>query len=303
MALPRIFAKSLLLLLLAALPGGALQSEPLPAGKSRFTVTTTPVPIEVFAYRPAHYVDGPLLVVMHGLNCNAEDYRNYAIPLADRCGALVIAPLFDTNRFPSEAYQRGGILKKGQPQPREQWTFSYLPQLVAAVRAREGKTNLPYYLIGHSAGGQFLTRLAAFAPGDAQRIVAGNPGSHLFPTRDLPFQYGFGELPPELGDDAAIQRYLAAPLTLFLGTADTGSKNLDETATAMKQGATRIERGRRCYEMARELAAKRGWKFGWSVVEAPGIGHDAAKLFAHPLAEKALLSAQTIREADGNGRK
>lgn len=261
---------------------------PVGPGKSQFTMPLEGKPLEVFAYRPAGSAPKALLIVMHGLNRNADDYRDSAVPLADRLGMLVVAPLFDQERFPTDAYQRGNVLEKGVPQPREEWTYRYIPKLVEEMRRREGRADLPYFLIGHSAGGQFLTRLAAFLPGDAARIVAANPGSHLFPTRDLPFPYGFGGLPPELGGDDAIRRYLAAPLTLLLGTADTLEKNLDTSATAMKQGATRIERGRECFRVAGEVARKNGWPFGWRLVEVEGVGHDSRKMFASKKAGAAL---------------
>ena len=130
-------------------------------GAGRFTLDARGRQLEVFTYRPALYADGPLIVVLHGMNRNAADYRDNARPLAERFGALVAAPHFDLQQFPPEAYQRGGVLRDGMPQPPEAWTFSYIGDVVEAVRRRTGRADLPYYLVGHSAGGQFLTRLAA----------------------------------------------------------------------------------------------------------------------------------------------
>lgn len=264
-------------------------AEPFPIGKCRETVALGVKALEVFTYRPANFAKGPLLIVMHGVNRNADDYRDSAVPLADASGLLVVAPRFDNDRFPSEAYQRGNVLKDGVPQPREQWTYDYVARLIAEVRRRESRPDMPCYLIGHSAGGQFLTRYAAFLPGDAIRIVAANPGTHLFPTRDLPFPYGFGGLPESLANDDAIRRYLAAPLTLLLGTADTGTDNLDMKPDAMKQGATRLERGRRCFQLAEKVARDRGWALAWRLVEVEGVGHSSEKMFASPQATAALF--------------
>jgi cyanophycinase len=272
-----------------------------PAGKGRRTLTIQGLPLEVFTYRPASFADGPLLVVMHGMRRNAEDYRDYAIPLADRAGALVVVPQFDEKRFPTQAYQGGNVMKDGQAQPPASWTYEMVADVIAQMRASEQRQDMPVAFIGHSAGGQFLTRLAAFLPGDATRIVAANPGTLLFPTREMPFGYGFGKLPAELGGDDAIRRYLAAPLTLFLGTKDTLSANLDVSAEALKQGATRIERGRACFERAHELARERGWPFGWRLIEAPGIGHDGAKMLAHPRARAALFGAKGTLVVQGGG--
>ncbi len=269
----------LALLLLGLLPSAA---QPLPAGTSQFEFSAGEKTLEVATYRPASYTNGPLLIVIHGMNRNAGDYRNNAMTLSDRLNVLVVAPGFDTNQFASESFQRGGITRRGKVQPQEQWTFALIPKLVEEVRRLEARPDLPYYLIGHSAGGQFLTRLASFLPGEAQRIIAGNPGSSLFPTREFSFPYGFSSLPEEVGGDEAIKRYLAAPLTLLLGEADTGSRNLDVTPTAMKQGDTRIERGRTCFRLAEELGRERGWPFHWQKIEVPGIGHNSNQLFSDP---------------------
>ncbi len=288
-------ASPLSLLLAGALTASPSFAEnerpPLPSGKHGFTLAARGKTLDVFTYKPTSYRDGPLIVVMHGMNRNPETYRDNAVPLGDRFNALIVAPGFDLEQFPVEAYQRGGITLNGKAQDTEQWTFQFIIEVVKETRAREKRPDLPYYLIGHSAGGQFVTRLAAFLPGEAQRIVAGNPGNLIFPTRDLPFQYGFGGLPEQWSDDAWIRRYLAAPLTLFLGTADTEKKNLDLSATALRQGPNRLERGRACFAMAQKLAAEKGWPFNWTLVEAEGIGHDSAALFAHELAEQAIFSA------------
>ena len=272
----------------------ALRAEPLPFGPGQFIAPNAGEPLTVFTYKPPTYRGGPLLVVCHGVGRNAEEYRNFAITLAERFKVIVVAPLFDRERFPSARYQRGGLLDKdGKVQPRAAWTYAAIPRLVADVRAREKAPTLPYYLIGHSAGGQFLVRLAAFYPGEAARIIAGNPGSHLFPVRDQKFGYGFGGLPDELADDDVIRRYLAVPLTIYLGTADnTPEHNFDGSAEGMRQGSNRLARGRTCFALAEKLASERGWAFNWRKVETPGIGHEAAFMFAAPEVEDAIFGAE-----------
>ena len=266
-----------LLVCCALLPVIRLRADPLPIGPGRIECRATAEPITLFTYKPPTYQDGPLLVVFHGVQRNAEDYRNFAITMAER--------------FPSLRYQRGGLTNKtGKAQPREAWTYAFVPKIVAHVRALEGKPRLPYYLIGHSAGGQFLVRLAAFSPGEAVRIVAGNPGSELFPTRDQEFGYGFGGLPPGLSSDEVMRAYLAAPLTLYLGTGDvTPEHSFDASPAGMRQGPHRLGRGRACFEFAQALAKERGWAFNWRKVETPGIAHEAAFMFAAKEVEDALF--------------
>lgn len=268
-----------------------LRAAPLPAGPGKLECPNGDEPITLFTYKPPTYHGGPLLVVFHGVGRNAEDYRNFAITLAERFGLIVVAPLFDTQRFPTNRYQRGGLLdRNGKAQPPEKWTYAIVPKLVAFIRTGEGKPDLPYYFIGHSAGGQFLVRLAAFMPDGPVRIVAGNPGSHLFPVRDQDFGYGFGGLPAELSSDDVLRRYLAAPLTFYLGTGDvTPEHNFDASPAGMRQGSNRLERGRTCFALAERLARDRGWPFNWRKVETPGIAHEAAYMFAAKEVEDALF--------------
>src|SRR6187549_1814882 len=141
----------LLSVLLASVAFGA---EPLRKGPGQIECPNGREPIELFTYKPPTYQRGPLFVICHGVQRNAEDYRNFAITLAERFGAIVVAPKFDNERFPSARYQRGGLQdEQGRAQPPEKWTYAIIPKIVAQVRAWESRSDLPYYLIGHSAGG------------------------------------------------------------------------------------------------------------------------------------------------------
>jgi poly(3-hydroxybutyrate) depolymerase len=272
----------------------AVYAEPIAEGRARIQVEFRGAPLTCFTYKPSSYKDGPLLIVFHGVVRNAEDYRNFAIPMAERFGVVLVAPQLDEQRFPEEWYQRGGILDAdGKAKPKSEWMFNVVPAVVAAVRAREQRPALPYYLIGHSAGAQFLVRLAAYMPGEARRIVAGNAGSLLFPNREHEFGYGLSGLPRELSDDAMLQRYFAAPLTLYLGQADvTPKKRFDASEAGMKQGTHRLARNRACFELAQKMAKERGWVFNWRKVETPGIEHDAARMFAAREVEDALFGTK-----------
>ncbi len=225
------------------------------------------------------------------MNRNADDYRDNAIKLADRIGALVAAPLFDSDRFPSRMYQRGGLVtKEGKALPKSQWTWTYVPKLADRIRKLAGRPDMPYYLIGHSGGGQFLERLAGFVATGAQRIVAANPGSYVFPSADMAYPYGFGGLPGELAGDEGLKKYLAQPLTIYLGTADNKSdENLDESEQANAQGKTRFERGQNTFRAAEKLAKAKGWAFNWRLTQADGIGHDAKLMFSNAACDTALF--------------
>ena len=264
-------------------------ADPLPVGKSAIEVRFGEVPLKLFAYKPAEFRDGPMLMVFHGVLRNAEEYRDHSIPMGDRFGALIVAPLFDEQTFPLAKYQLGGIVADGKATPAEERTGEYVNRIAKEFRQREGRADMPYSLIGHSGGGQFLVRLAAFVPTEAQRIVAANPGTHTFPTLSADFPYGFGGLPDELQTDEVLKAYLAQPLTIYVGAKDIErDEYLDVKPAADVQGQFRFERGKNAFAAASKLAAVKAWPFGWKLVIADGIEHDYEKMFNHAACAEAL---------------
>ena len=269
---------------------------PLPKGVGKFTLENEGQPIEVFTYKPPTYNQGPLIVVVHGSGRDAEPYRNNAISVAERANAIIVAPLLDRERFPDESYKRGGgVMKDGKVQSQDKWSYHILNRLVAAVREMEGAPKMPYYFLGHSGGGQFVAKMAMFMPDGPVRFVAANPGSNVFPDKEIPFPYGLGGLTPELSGDDILKRYCAAPLTLYLGTGDihqNASDGFDFSEHAMKQGPVRLARNHNYFNLMRKLAAERGWPFNWRIVETSGIGHSGARMFHADEVLDALFGAE-----------
>lgn len=264
-----------------------------PPGRQRLSIDLPGGPLEVFTQRHPGTDSGPLLVVFHGVLRNAETYRDHAEALAARLAAPLAAPLFDLARFPTTRYQQGGLLREGRPQPRAEWSFSWIPGLLDELRRRLGDRQRPVLLLGHSGGGQFLVRLTAMQPLDVQQIVAANPGTLLFPDLVNPWPLGLGGLPDEIAHERVLRDYLSRPLTLYLGTRDTiRDDNLDVSAAADRQGMTRYERGRRAYFRGLDLARRWNVPFGWRLVEARGVPHDHELMFNNP----ACLAALAVPE-------
>lgn len=262
----------------------------IPLGRAAQTIDVQGVPLEVFSYKPIRYQRERIILVLHGTLRNAEEYRNHAEGMAERFNALVVAPKFDLERFPSRLYQRGGLLREdGSAAPQAEWTYRLIPALIEQVRKRE-RRNIPFWVIGHSAGGQFIVRMAAFWDTGAERLVAANAGSHLFPRFDWPFGYGFGNLPDTIANTERLRAYLAAPLTLYQGRDDNKpDEYFDTSLDAMRQGEGRFQRAKAAFAFAKRLAADKGWKFNWKMVEVPEVGHDHEAMFDSPRAEQALF--------------
>ncbi|PWT87298.1 MAG: hypothetical protein C5B56_10700 [Proteobacteria bacterium] len=281
-AICRLAAAAAVTLLTAAhAPAGTF-----PAGAAHQTAMLS-TKLEVFTYRPDRCRISSLLLVFHGLHRNAAGYRDDVRTLADTNCMLVVAPLFDEQRFPTSRYQLGGIVERHTVQDSRQWTGNLALELVEWVRQNEGR-RLDYFMLGHSAGGQFLGRVAAFVPTEARRIVIANPSTYVAPTLRVDAPFGLGRLYDDATGQGALRRYLAQPVTIFLGDDDIGDKDLNETPAAMAQGATRLERGLNIYKQSKMVAESHQWAFNWRLVELPGVGHSAAKMFSSSQALAAL---------------
>jgi dienelactone hydrolase len=258
---------------------------PLPPGKGEQVIELQQLGLTVFTYRPPCR-EPSLLIVFHGQRRDADRYRDYARTLADRHCMLIVAPQLDKERFPQWRYQHGGIVQKGVVQDPQQWTGNIVVELVEYLRRSEGR-NMPYSFLGHSAGGQFLSRLSAFVPTEATRIVIANPGTHVFPDLKVKAPFGMGGVYPQAAAEGSLRRYLEQPITIFLGQDDLDEDPSDR-AEATAQGATRHERGLNAFRAAQSLAQSSSWTFNWRLVELPGAGHSARKMFSSEEAWEAL---------------
>lgn len=237
------------------------------SGNGQASVALPGVTLNVFTYTPTKCDPRRLLVVFHGLNRDAGPYRDHARTLADRLCAIVVVPEFDAARFPTMLYQMGGR------------TVGLVAPLVEWAQKTAGQPDMPCILIGHSAGGQFLGRVAAYTTPAAARIVIANPSSWVLPDTSTGMPFGFNGV---ANAEQALRAYLALPIVALLGSDDTGAHNLSSTKDAAAQGPNRLMRGRSTFEKARAVAQQHGWPFNWALVEVPGVGHDAAKMFAAP---------------------
>lgn len=260
-------------------------SDPIPNGPGEQTVTLGALDFRVFTYRPEGCRDPSLLLLFHG-DGGVPRYRDYARPLADKACMIVVAPRFDKARFSGALYQRGGLVDKKALRPQSEWTIHVVTALADWARKETGIKE--YSILGHSAGGQFVSRVAAFLPTEASRIVIANPSTHVMPSLDIDAPYGLGRVYSDDAAQEALRRYLAQPVTIYLGDADTNQDDLNTGREAMAQGKTRLERGLNVFEAGKQAAATRGWPFNWRLVRAPGVGHSGAKMFAAEQAIEAL---------------
>jgi poly-gamma-glutamate capsule biosynthesis protein CapA/YwtB (metallophosphatase superfamily)/poly(3-hydroxybutyrate) depolymerase len=271
----RTFLHAILALFLC---GGASAAEAikLNPGAGRFEFTQAGKTVPVWYYLPENAsAETPVLVVMHGVNRDADRYRNEWMPHAQRHGFILLAPEFSNAQFPgADAYNYGGTVDdKGRPQPREQWSFSFIEPIVAAAKTAVGNKTAKFFLYGHSAGAQFVHRYLYFVPdAPVAGVIAANAGWWTMPDEMVDFPYGLRGSP--ITEDA-LKTILQRPLVVLLGTRDTDPNhpNLRRTAEAMRQGPYRLVRGHYFFENGQAAALAYGVPFGWKLALAPGIGH------------------------------
>ena len=271
----------------------ALAREPV---KDQVVAYIRGVPITVYIYRPIGCSDPALLFVFHGIGRKPSSNRDAARNLADRKCMVVFSPLFDKEQFPVWRYQLGGIIRDRKPLPREKWAVWIVSNLVTWARHNEGRPDASFYLFGHSAGAQFLSRVAAFSlPRDANRIVIANPSTYVLPSTEEPAPYGLGGVFDKAEGEKQVRAYLELPITIYLGQDDIGDKNLAQTGSAKRQGDNRLERGQFAFTMAQSIAQAKGWNFGWRMVTVDGVGHSSRRMLK---ADEALEAFSAAKEPE-----
>ena len=240
---------------------------------------------------PAHYAIGAVepasagvVIVMHGEDRNAADYRDAWVDLVRGRPLIAVAPQFGSSDFPgSREYNQGGILDRdGDLRDAEAWAFGYIEPLFRQMRDRVGGGQTSFDLFGHSAGAQFVHRYVELMPaGSLRRAIAANAGWYTMPDAGVPYPYGAGGAARGLFDWPGAFR---TELTVMVGDQDVLDANLRHDEGADAQGMTRWARGHAFLEQARDRAATLGVPIAWSLREVAGVGHDYRQMSAHAAA-------------------
>jgi poly(3-hydroxybutyrate) depolymerase len=263
-----------------ALP--ALAATPIPQGKWRFEFVDQKGridrPLQVYTYRPRKCdTTCPIVFVMAGVKRDASRYRDHWELQADKYNLLIVAPEFSRERWPkAQAYNLGDVA--GQDDP-DKWAFSAIEHLFDEVR--DGQQD--YRIFGHSAGAQFVQRMALFRPDSrAAVMVAANPGWYTMPEwrRDKAADaFPYSLVGAKVGE-AQLKRALGRRFVLLLGEKDDDpdAENLNRSAGAKRQGDTRVERGENFFKSATAAAQVLATPLAWELVEIPDVAHDAAAM-------------------------
>jgi hypothetical protein len=249
------------------------------------------------------------VVVIHGTGRNAEGYFQRTMAAAKTAGAsdstMIVAPWFQDegkggsgdSTWDNDAWKVGYAAENGGPS-----SFTAVDDVLASLSDRRRFPNLRHItLTGHSAGGQFTQRYAAFGKApqllpwvDVDYVVM-NPSSYVYFDAARPgknggsfsvpsssscsdyndYKYGLDGrqgYPGQLSAAAAVARYASRRVTILNGGADTfDNGDLDTSCGATLQGPNRDARGQ--YFFQHFMALHPGAPHRRMVV--PGVDHDS----------------------------
>jgi hypothetical protein len=263
------------------------------------------------------------LVVVHGSGRNPVSTFTGMMHSVGLAGAsqstMVLAPQFKTSAdgpasgegtWTDDGWKEGA----GAVQPKGLSSFTVMDELITTLADRSRFPNLTRItVVGHSAGGQFTQRYAAFglAPnrvsGVAINYVVANPSSYVYLDSTRPDNAGAGFSKPatscagynnykyglqgrsgyvgQLTDQQVIANYTSRRITYLQGGSDTLDEELDMDCGAMLEGRNRLKRGTSYFAHMRSSYPNAPQ----NRVVVPSIGHDHYDLFDSPLARSALF--------------
>ncbi|NMG42395.1 hypothetical protein GPA22_01430 [Aromatoleum toluvorans] len=197
-------------------------------------------------------VDAPILVSVHGISRNALEHVKLFAPFAERAGVVVVAPLYERERFPD--YQRLSANARGES------PVAVMEAIVAEVARTTGALAAPLRLFGYSGGGQFVHRYAMAHPERVAAYVVGAAGWYTFPDAERRYPYGLRYSRRLQMGGFDLNRFLAVPGWVLVGERDVheGTAMRKTDRVTLDQGESRLERGRRWVEAINAAAAARG---------------------------------------------
>jgi pimeloyl-ACP methyl ester carboxylesterase len=123
----------------------------------------------------------PTLLVIHGVKRNHEKYFDRAMVLHESIGWGIVAPQFNEKAFPGIAsFQHGGVLSmSGEVADTRIWSFKFIGRLLDRLAINRCFRNSSFGIFGHSAGAQFVHRMAIADPDERIKCYfAANAGTY-----------------------------------------------------------------------------------------------------------------------------
>jgi pimeloyl-ACP methyl ester carboxylesterase len=215
----------------------------------------------------------------------AEDFAAGFISIAKRKGLILLAPAFDQRNFGGRAGPGGGYRGLFG---REIGADEFVNEIVARSEASVPTFDGTFYLYGHSAGGQFVSRYAVLHPGRLRAAVISAAGSYAFPNPQAAWADGMLPLQRMMAWDGDVESkavdirpdpngWLEAaqlPITVLVGDGD----DTEMFQSPTQKGTSMKDRARCWVEQMNALAESHGKVGRVRLVIAPAAGHDSREL-------------------------
>lgn len=257
------------------------------SGKFVFTYSDLPQkPINVFYHIPSgDRQNMPIVMVFHGDERNAIDYRNIWVNASNQYGFMIFSPEFTYAVFPGgSSYSIGNVYQDGNNPTLQTlnneniWTFSIIEPLFDFIRTKSGSNALTYDMFGHSGGGQFVHRFVLLKPNARyNKAIAANSGWFTVPDGVANFPYGIMNCPV-----TSIQPniYFGRKLYITVGELDniSSDSSLRHNTASDLQGLNRLDRANYFFSKSQGYAQANHSEFNWQFHIVANSGHDATKM-------------------------
>ena len=256
-----------------------------------------------YTYAPtASSAETGIIVLIHGTpakEATAEQTAFFYIEgwkdFAEKQGLLLISPAFNQEDFSSREgdHALGGYRGLfGREIPADEWVL----RLVKAHQKAFGLPDRPFYLYGHSAGGQYVGRFLVTHPKQVKGAVISSAATYPQPNPEVAWPFGMGSLNDDIEWDEKTknhvdiipdkQKWLGAtqvPLTVIVGLNDTA----ELTQYPGQKGNNRFGIARAWVLDMGKFAEENGFKSKFKIEIIPGKGHSMSQLI--PYSQKALF--------------
>lgn len=241
---------------------------------------------EHFAYIPDSPPKGVLLLAQSTASASepadqpAKAFLHRWIPFADTHGLILIAPVFDTDRFGNRSGGYGGYRGLFGKHIRAD---VFAASLVEFYQSEYDLPPDPILLYGHSAGAQFALRFTLAHPRAVIHTVVSAPGRFTYPDPDTRWPYGAGQLRRQIKWKDGTRQHVftrpditdfikAAPkITVVVGAQDTGK----QPKRPAHIGTNRVEFAR---SWVQTMSALSGPASSPGLRVIPGVNHSSARL-------------------------
>ncbi len=242
-----------------------------------------------YVYRPEQAAQS-ILVVAHGMTGNEEQASDVAykflkrwVRYADMHRLILIVPVFDTERFGNLSGGYGGYRNLiGKYVPADDFVNGLVDRYSAFTVSQSQK----FYLYGHSAGGQFVSRYVAIHADNIIKAVISAAGRYSYPTKKASWPYGAGHFSKRVtwadgsktlvSFDPSIKGYAAAAEVVSVVVGDKDTKKQPQRPAHI--GSNRIDFSRSWAVAMNRQAKKYGYSANVAVHIVPNVGHNSAQL-------------------------